>query len=58
VWNTARGGTGGRTRRSVTLKGARWALWRNPNTLTEKQRRTLAFIQITNKPLYRAYLLN
>jgi transposase len=57
VWNTARGGTGGRTARSVTLKGARWALWRNPNTLTDKQRHTLAFIQITNKPLYRAYLL-
>jgi transposase len=57
VWNTARGGKGGRTTRSVTLKGARWALWRNPNTLTDKQRSTLAFIQITNKPLYRAYLL-
>ena len=57
VWNTARGGKGGRTRRSVALKGARWALWRNPDTLTEKQRFTLAFIQITNKPLYRAYLL-
>jgi transposase len=50
-------GTGGRTRRSALLKGARWALSRNPNTLTRKQRLTLAFIQITNKPLYRAYLL-
>jgi len=46
-----RGGRGGRTRRSVALKGARWALWRNPDTLTEDQRSTLAFIQITNKPL-------
>ena len=57
VWNTARGGRGGRTPRSAALKGARWALWRNPNTLSDKQRSTLAFIQITNKPLYRAYLL-
>jgi transposase len=57
VWNTTRGGTGRRTRRSALLKGARWALWRNPNTLTEKQRHTLAYIQIINKPLYRAYLL-
>jgi transposase len=58
VWNIARGGKGGRTRRSVALKGARWALWRNPEDLTVDQRHTLAFIQITNKPLYRAYLLN
>jgi transposase len=57
VWNSARGGTGRRTRQSALLKGARWALWRNPNTLTEKQRHTLAYIQIINKPLYRAYLL-
>ena len=57
VWNTARGGQTGRTTRSKTLKDARWALWRNPNTLSDKQRKTLAFIQITNKPLYRAYLL-
>jgi transposase len=57
VWNAARGGTGGRTQASVALKGARWALWRNPDKLTDHQRFTLAVIQITNKPLYRAYLL-
>jgi transposase len=57
VWNTARGGPGRRTRQSTLLKGARWALWRNPNTLSDQQRRTLAYIQIINKPLYRAYLL-
>jgi transposase len=50
VWNAARGGKGGRTRRSVALKGARWALWRNPENLTEDQRFTLAFIQITTNP--------
>jgi transposase len=57
VWNAARSGKGKRTKRSVALKGARWPLWRNPETVTEQQRFTLAFIQITNKPLYRAYLL-
>jgi transposase len=39
------------------LKGARWALWKNPDRLSEPQRQTLAVIQKTNKPLYRAYLL-
>lgn len=57
VWNTARGGRGARTNASRTLKGARWALWRNPDTLSEQQKATLAQIQATNKPLYRAYLL-
>jgi len=57
VWNTARGGTGGRTATSTTLKGARWALRKNPDRLSEQQRATLATIQATNRPLYRAYLL-
>lgn len=57
VWNSARGGKGGRTEKSKTLKGARWALWRNPENLTDKQKATLASIQQTNRPLYRAYLL-
>jgi transposase len=57
VWNTARGGKGGRTQASVQLKGARWAVWKNPQNLTDKQKATLACIQATNKPLYRAYLL-
>jgi transposase len=57
VWNTERGGAGGRTPASVMLKGARWALWKNPQRLTDTQRQTLAAIQQTNKPLYRAYLL-
>jgi transposase len=57
VWNTARGGKGGRTEASVTLKGARWALWKNPQNLTDSQQATLASIQATNQPLYRAYLL-
>lgn len=57
VWNTARGGRGRRTTASAALKNARWALWKNPDKLTDTQRATLAFIQQTNKPLYRAYLL-
>ncbi|HSS22965.1 MAG TPA: ISL3 family transposase [Mycobacterium sp.] len=57
VWNTVRGGKGRRTTASVALKGARWALRRNPDRLSESQRVTLATIQATNKPLYRAYLL-
>lgn len=57
VWNTARGSKGRRTGVSKMLKGARWALWRNPDTLSERQQQTLATVQATNKPLYRAYLL-
>jgi transposase len=57
VWNSARGGKGGRTERSTALKGARWALWKNPEHLTDTQHATLATIQATNRPLYRAYLL-
>jgi transposase len=57
VWNAARGGKGKRTNASAALKGARWALWKNPDRLTDAQRQTLATIQRDNKPLYRAYLL-
>jgi transposase len=57
VWNTVRGGKGHRTGESQQIKGARWALWRNPEDLSERQKATLASIQATNKPLYRAYLL-
>jgi transposase len=40
------------------LKGARFALWKNPGKLTQRQRIKLAQIQQTNKPLYRAYLIS
>jgi transposase len=39
------------------LKDARWAVLKNPNRLTGKQRRKLADIQQINNPLYRGYLL-
>lgn len=55
VWNAARkrkDGAGARW-----LKGARWALWKAPERLTDRQRAKLAHIQNTNQRLYRAYLL-
>jgi transposase len=39
------------------LKSARFALWKNPENLTDRQQRKLADIQKTNAQLYRAYLL-
>jgi transposase len=40
-----------------SLKGSRWALLKNPHELTVDQRTTLAGIAVTNRGLYRAYLL-
>lgn len=39
------------------LKKTRFALQKNPENLSATERRKLAEIQVTNKPLYRAYLL-
>lgn len=39
------------------LKHARWAMWKNPESLTPSQRETLGWIPTLNKGLYRAYLL-
>ena len=39
------------------LKGARWALWKRPERLTERQQAKLATIEHINRRLYRAYLL-
>jgi len=55
VWNDAR--RAGQTVLAKELKGARFALWKNPDRLTERQKLKLAQIQQTNKPLFRAYLL-
>lgn len=57
VWNQLRGGKGGATEESKAFKGARWALRKNPDRLSDTQKATLASIQTTNRPLYRAYLL-
>ena len=55
VWNAAR--KGGQKTLAKDLKNARFALWKNPGDLTERQACTLAGIAKTNAPLYRAYLL-
>lgn len=55
TWNDAR--KKGMTAEARQLKGARFALWRNPEDLTERQQAKLSWIKTTNNPLYRAYLL-
>lgn len=40
------------------VKGARYALWKDPAALTARQQAKLAWIADTNRPLYRAYLLH
>jgi transposase len=39
------------------IKGARWALLKDPSALTESQQGTLALLAKLNSPLYRGYLL-
>jgi transposase len=55
VWNEAR--KAGQTVLARDLKGARFALWKNPENLTRRQKAKLSAIQQTNQRLYRAYLL-
>jgi transposase len=55
VWNEAR--RAGHTQTARELKGARFALWKNPEHLTARQKHKLSDIQTTNRRLYRAYLL-
>ena len=55
VWNGLR--RAGDRRGAEALKGARWALWKNHDDLDDNQAATLARIEHTNKPLFRAYLL-
>lgn len=43
--------------RAKALKGARYALWKNPGNLTDNQQVKLAWIAATDPKLYRAYLL-
>lgn len=43
--------------RARKLKGARYALWKNPEDLTERQTARLAWIAKTDPRLHRAYLL-
>jgi transposase len=66
AWNTARrsGQTKGNgygvrvaTGDARRLKNARYALWKNPDTLTERQQDKLAWIAKNDPRLYRAWLL-
>jgi transposase len=56
VWNEAR--RQGQRQLARELKGARFALWKNPANLTERQQLKLARVQQLNQRLYRAYLLS
>ncbi len=55
VWNEAR--RAGQKQLAKALKGARFALWKNPGNLTERQQLKLARVQQLNQRLYRAYVL-
>lgn len=55
VWQQAR--RAGDTTGARWLKGARWALWKRPERLTDRQQAKLVTIERVNRRLYRAYLL-
>ncbi len=55
VWNAFR--RSGEGVHAADLKGARFALWKNPEHLTDRQRVQLAWVASVNERLYRAYLL-
>ncbi len=55
VWNEAR--KNGEIAAAKDLKGVRYALWKNPENLTDRQAAKLSSVQKTNARLYRAYLL-
>lgn len=55
TWNTAR--RNGQKAVAKELKGARYALWKNPEDLTDRQKGRLADIRKTNRRLYLAYLI-
>ena len=42
---------------ALALRRARYALWKNPENLTDRQQVKLAWIAKTDPRLYRAYLL-
>jgi transposase len=55
VWNETR--RAGNQAHASELQRSRYALWKNPENLTSRQRQKLSVIQHTNRKLYRAYLL-
>ena len=56
VWNTLRR-AGGQVAAARAVAHSRFALWRNPEDLTDRQKARLDWIAATNAPLYHAYLL-
>jgi transposase len=56
VWNHARH-DGGDKALATQLKGCRYALWKNPEHSTSRQKAKLAWVAEVNNALYRAYLL-
>jgi transposase len=56
VWNHARRELGDQALANE-LKGCRYALWKSPERLTQRQRAKLARVAEINNQLYRAYLL-
>lgn len=62
AWNEARGAVSQRragraSGHAKALKHARYALWKNPEHLTNRQQTKLAWVAKTDPRLYRAYLL-
>jgi transposase len=55
IWNQLR--RAGDTVAAKLVKDSRYAVWKNPQDLTDGQQIRLADIAEVNKPLYRAYLL-
>jgi transposase len=55
LWNELR--RRGEPQLALALKRCRYALWKAPENLTERQQQKLATIKKVNEPLYRAYLL-
>ena len=55
TWNAAR--RSGMRAHARDLEGARYALWKNPEDLTDRLAAKLAWVAEVNRGLYRAYLL-
>ena len=55
LWNDLR--RAGHTAAAAAIKGARWALVKNPIDLTLTQKKTVAEIKRLNQPLYTGYLI-
>lgn len=56
VWNTLRRAEGAAAKARAVAQ-SRFALWRNPENLTDQQKAKLDWIAQTNQPLFTAYLL-